>query len=81
MSFTLLQTAEISKSCHKDMTTMFSSFYQAKKDKRLKHSEIAKEGFYKSIDAAYKALESCQDAPQYDFNIMYNFIMASQREL
>jgi hypothetical protein len=72
--FSFLQAGDVQDVCTKDMSVMMSSYYDAQKE----HSDTK---YQNSIDAAYRALESCQDRPTYDFNVMYDFIMASRRAL
>jgi hypothetical protein len=79
--FVFISASEIKEICAKDMSVMMSSYYQAQKDQRELKTSAATEAYQNSIDSAYKALESCKDSKDYDFNIMYGFILESEKRL
>jgi len=76
-----LSTLHAEKTCTEDMQEMFHSFYTAQKYIQTKETTEARRSYEKSISSAYNALESCQNNKDYDFNVMNNFIQASEKKL
>ena len=81
ISLTFLQASDLKDSCEKDMSEMFSSYYQAQKAQRLGETKEALVGYENSISSSYMALQNCQDKPEYDYEIMYGFILESEKAI
>lgn len=81
ISLTLLQATPLQDRCSEDMSKMFSSYYKADRDKLSKNFIDSIDGYKTSINSAYLALESCKKNSDYDFNIMYNFIQESEKNI
>lgn len=79
ISLTFLHASDVKDSCTQDMSEMFSSYYKAQKLQRLGRTQKAILGYENTKASAYKALQSCKDKPKYDYNIMYGFILDSER--
>lgn len=81
ISLTFLHASDVKDSCTQDMSEMFSSYYKAQKLQRLGETNKTILGYEKSKTSAYKALQSCQDKPKYDYSIMYGYILQSERAI
>ena len=81
ISLTFLHASDQKDSCAQDMSEMFSSYYKAQTLQRLGETQKALIGYEKSTTSAYMALQSCQDKPVYDYNIMYEFILESEKAI
>ena len=78
---TLLHANNPIKICHSDMNNMIRSYHSAEKFEHEKNYAQALEGFMKSNVYSHAALESCENSPNFDFNVMYDYIIASVNKI
>ena len=78
LSYVALGAAQPQSRCYDNMTQMFSSYYEAQRLVVKKEFHNAQEMYQQSQKAAYSALQNCENEADYDFNVMYNFIQASE---
>ena len=78
---TVVQSNIESQDCQKNLTDMVKFYYVAEKKMDFKYNEKAIVYFEKSYSSSYLALESCQDESIYDFNHIYNYIIASENKI
>ena len=67
--------------CENDIQLMMKHSYTAEKALHNKNYFQAENSYNLSIDYSNRALLSCQNLPNYDFNLMYNYIVHSENEI
>jgi len=75
----LLQAKPIEIVCREDMSEMMHTYYTAQKQEVKQNYVQAQLLYKKSISAADAALSSCENSKDYDYNVMYSFIVESQK--
>ena len=79
LSLLSLEAKGIKSSCQNDMSEMIHTYYAAQKQEVKKNYLQAQLLYNTSISAADSALNSCENSKDYDYNIMYSFIVESQK--
>jgi phage FluMu gp28-like protein len=74
----LLQANQDLTECREDTKTMMNSYYTAQKQEVKRNYIQAQLMYNRSISAADAALSSCETSKDYDYNVMYSFIVESQ---
>ena len=76
---TLLNATLSEKNCKTDLNNMIHLYSKAQRAYFEKNYKKAINEFEASSKASYSALESCDS--NYDFNIMYNYIIESENSI
>jgi len=69
------------KNCKKDLTDMMQYYYLAEKELNFKQLNKAISDFERSYNSSYLSLDSCENWIHYDFNHIYNYIVASENKI
>ncbi len=67
--------------CQEDLDSMIVHFYSGERAYNEKDYNKAMTKFQISKNASYSALESCAENNNYDFNLMYNYILGSENKM
>ncbi len=78
---TLLSAEFNEKNCKTDLNNMISLYYVGEKAYDEKDYKKALIKFQASSDASYCALKNCEDTHDYNFEIMYNYILESENKI
>ena len=77
----LLQANEIQTPCQTQIKEMHNSYYIAQKNEQKNEFKKALKNYKKSLLNANKALESCKENPNYNFHLMYDFIIEDEKSI
>jgi hypothetical protein len=74
-----LQAKPTENFCKEDMSEMMHTYYAAQKQEVKKNYLQAQHMYNRTVSAADAALSSCESNQDYDYNVMYSFIVESQK--
>lgn len=81
LSFTILSGSNLSTTCTDSIDKMMKHNYLAQDLLLQQEYDASRLNFSNSIDYANIALENCKDLQNYDFNLMYSFILHSEDQI
>ena len=67
--------------CQKNLIDMTKFYYLAEKEADFQENKKAILHFQESYKSSYLALNSCEDENNYDFNHIYNYIIATENKI
>ena len=79
LSLLSLEAKGIKSSCQNDMSEMLHTYYTAQKQEVKQNYLQAQLMYNRTVSAADAALSSCENSKNYDYNVMYSFIVESQK--